>query len=86
MYDEATLKCASILTKSKNPNLVDGHTNKIFSIVNHPTNPQVLSTNQNTNASYLHLTRSLYLVAGMATFMSGMQGNLTVLENFKDPS
>ena len=32
LYDEATLKVASILTKSKNPNLVDGHTNKIFCI------------------------------------------------------
>ena len=40
LYDEATLKVASILTKSKNPNLIDGHTNKVFCIVNHPTNPQ----------------------------------------------
>lgn len=29
LYDEATLKVASILTKSKNPNLTDGHTNKV---------------------------------------------------------
>ena len=40
LYDEASQKVASILTKSKNPNLCDGHTNKVFSIVNHPTNPQ----------------------------------------------
>ena len=32
---------ASILNKSRNPNLFDGHTDKVFSIVNHPTNPQV---------------------------------------------
>ena len=34
---------ASILNKSRNPNLFDGHTDKVFSIVNHPTNPQVNS-------------------------------------------
>lgn len=40
LYDEASQKVASILTKSKNPNLCDGHSNKVFCIVNHPTNPQ----------------------------------------------
>ena len=47
LYDEATLKVASILTKSHNPKLQDGHTDKVFCIVNHPTSPQV------TQALYL---------------------------------
>jgi WD40 repeat protein len=40
LYDHETQKLASILTKSKNPNMIDGHKSKVFSIVNHPLNPQ----------------------------------------------
>ena len=39
LYDHETQKLASILKKSQNPNLFDGHCNKVFSIVNHPLNP-----------------------------------------------
>lgn len=40
LYDHESGKLASILTKSKNPNMTDGHKNKVFCIVNHPANPQ----------------------------------------------
>ena len=30
LYDHETQKLASILTKSKNPNMIDGHKNKAF--------------------------------------------------------
>ncbi|XP_023322400.1 dynein assembly factor with WDR repeat domains 1 [Eurytemora carolleeae] len=40
LYDLETQKLASILKRSQNPNLCDGHASKVFSIVNHPLNPQ----------------------------------------------
>ena len=51
LYDEATGKVTSVLTKSNNPNLMDGHTDKVFCIVNHPNNPQVSSAERRPGPS-----------------------------------
>ena len=39
LYDEKTLQVTSLLKKSLSPNKVDGHTNRVFAIANHPQNP-----------------------------------------------
>jgi WD40 repeat protein len=39
LYDERTLQVTSLLKKSQSTSKVDGHTNRVFCINNHPHNP-----------------------------------------------
>ena len=39
LYDEKTLQVTSLLKKSLSLSKVDGHTDRVFAIVNHPMNP-----------------------------------------------
>ena len=39
LYDERTLQVTSLLKKSQSTSKVDGHTNRVFCITNHPHNP-----------------------------------------------
>ena len=39
LYDEKTLQVTSLLKRSLSPSKVDGHTDRVFCIANHPFNP-----------------------------------------------
>ena len=39
LYDEKTMQVVSLLQKSLNPNSVNGHTDRVLCVANHPSNP-----------------------------------------------
>ena len=86
LYDEASQKVASILTKSKNPNLCDGHTNKVFSIVNHPTNPQEVFIIFSCLPGHINDCFSFSQAAGTGISRCGTPGSRTVSGGSPVPS
>ena len=66
LYDEKTLQVTSLLKKSLSLSKVDGHTDRVFAIVNHPMNPHEFvssgwdNTLQVWDVRSPHAVRSIY--------------------------
>lgn len=66
LYDERTMQVTSLLKRSLSPSKVDGHTDRVFCIANHPLNPHEFvssgwdNTLQFWDARAPHAVRSVY--------------------------